>query len=188
MFATCDLSTLADLASLVLIPGIVETSKKLWFSGNTAPVLSLVRGAVFASLAEGINLGIMPKPALPWIRVAVMGEKVTGASARRPSANGECTFQEASSFLEGPTTHSRIFFGVSCAPPVGATHPRQPSTRRTASARLQAVATGNAHRWMRRPSSLVLRPSSVTPQTQAPAFLGTAVPATGAIAPALPSG
>jgi hypothetical protein len=73
MFDTSDLSALATFALLVLIPGFVETSEKLGISGNAALVLSLALGAVFVSLAEVINLGIMPEVALPWIRVAAMG-------------------------------------------------------------------------------------------------------------------
>lgn len=68
-----DISKLAEFALVLLIPGIVETSKKFGVAGNWALAEALVLGFVFVALAEAINLGLLPPAAIPWIRVVVMG-------------------------------------------------------------------------------------------------------------------
>lgn len=68
-----DISKLAEFALVLLIPGIVETSKKFGVAGNWSLLEALVLGFVFVALAEAINLGLVPPGAIPWIRVFVMG-------------------------------------------------------------------------------------------------------------------
>jgi len=68
-----DLSILGEYALLVLIPGIVETAKKFGLQGNWCLGLSLVLGAVFLSLSQGLAQGLVPEAALPWINVVVVG-------------------------------------------------------------------------------------------------------------------
>lgn len=68
-----DLSKLAEFALVLLIPGIVETSKKFGVKGNGALIEAIILGFAFVALAEAINLGLVPPAAIPWIRVVVMG-------------------------------------------------------------------------------------------------------------------
>lgn len=68
-----DMSMLAEFAMLVLIPGIVETAKKLGIQDRGSLILSLVLGFVFIGLAQAIAENLVPAVAIPWISVVVVG-------------------------------------------------------------------------------------------------------------------
>ena len=68
-----DVSALAEFAILVLIPGIVETAKKLGIKDQGSLILSLVLGFLFVGLAQAITEGLIPQVAVPWINVVVVG-------------------------------------------------------------------------------------------------------------------
>jgi len=70
---TLDIGQLAEFALVLLIPGIVETSKKFGLKGNGALAEAIVLGVLFVALAEAINQSLVPAMAMPWIRVVVMG-------------------------------------------------------------------------------------------------------------------
>ena len=67
-----DLAVLLEYALLLLVPGIVETSKKFGLQGNWCLGLSIVLAAFFGGLAQADAQGLLPEVALPWIRVALV--------------------------------------------------------------------------------------------------------------------
>lgn len=68
-----ELSMLGEYAILLLVPGIVETSKKLGLAGNALLVESLILGFVFVGLSQAIVEGLIAGAVLPWIRVVAIG-------------------------------------------------------------------------------------------------------------------
>lgn len=68
-----DLSQLALYAMLLLVPGIVETSKKFGVKGNACLALSLALGFLFVGLAQAISQNLLPESWLPWVKVFFAG-------------------------------------------------------------------------------------------------------------------
>ena len=66
----------------VLIPGLVEFSKKLGLKGNGLVVLAFVLGTLFAGVYGALELGLIPDAATPWVTVCVLslGGGVAGLS------------------------------------------------------------------------------------------------------------
>lgn len=67
-------SPLSYFVILALIPGIVETAKKIPFlaAGNRPLVLGMVLAFLFVGFAEAVALDLVPAAVLPWIRVVVL--------------------------------------------------------------------------------------------------------------------
>jgi len=68
-----DLSVLGEYAILLLVPGLVETSKKFGLAGNWLLLESLLLGFLLVGLSQAIIEGLIPAVALPWIRVTLIG-------------------------------------------------------------------------------------------------------------------
>lgn len=71
------------VALIPMIVGLMQFSKKFGLSGRGLMIVSAVVLLVFGGVAGAINEGLIPEPALPWIRVAVysLGFLVTGLAA-----------------------------------------------------------------------------------------------------------
>jgi len=75
MFDQFEFSQLGYFMILVLIPGIVESAKKIqWVAtGNRPFAVGLGLGVFFVGFAEAVALDLVPAGVLPWVRVVVMG-------------------------------------------------------------------------------------------------------------------
>jgi len=67
-----NMESLSVFALTFLIPGIVETCKKVGLKGNAPLFLSIGLGVLFTGLGEAINQELISGIALVWIRLVVM--------------------------------------------------------------------------------------------------------------------
>jgi hypothetical protein len=65
--------TLAGVAIIPLVLGIVEFAKKLGLRGEGSLVLAVVLGFVFSGLVHAMGTGLIPEAAVPWISMVIVG-------------------------------------------------------------------------------------------------------------------
>ena len=64
--------TLAGVALIPLVLGLVEFAKKLGISGNASLVLSVALGFVFSGVVYAVQGGLIPDAAAPWINLVIV--------------------------------------------------------------------------------------------------------------------
>ena len=63
---------IGSISIAALIVGLVEFAKKFKLSGESLSILAFVLGVVLTGVAYGLEAGLIPPEAAPWIKLVVV--------------------------------------------------------------------------------------------------------------------